>query len=120
MSFSKGSQFGFRVRMEKGSFAKKIMFLGNLISKDGRRPDPEKIHAIVEMPPPKDMKQLKSFLVMISFYSSFVQEMRSMRGLLDDLENKNKLSWTAEHLSDCLRQTEDGATVGSAGHAFQT
>ena len=33
----------------------------NLISKDGRRPDPEKIHAIVEMPPPKDKKQLKSF-----------------------------------------------------------
>ena len=84
--------------MEKCSFAKKeIKFLGNLISKEGRRPDPEKIHAIVEMPPPKDKKQLKSFLGMISFYSSFVPEMRSMRGLLDDLEKKDKFSWTAEH-----------------------
>ena len=76
---------------------KEIKFLGNLISKEGRRPDPEKIHAIVEMPPPKDKKQLKSFLGMISFYSSFVPEMRSMRGLLDDLEKKDKFSWTAEH-----------------------
>ena len=57
----------------------------------------EKIHAIVEMPPPKDKKQLKSFLGMISFYSSFVPEMQSMRGLLDDLEKKDKFSWTAEH-----------------------
>ena len=49
------------------------------------------------MPPPKVKKQLKSFLGMISFYSSFVPEMRSMRGLLDDLEKKYKFSWTAEH-----------------------
>ena len=96
--FKRIAECGFRVRMEKCSFAKKeIKFLGNLISKEGRRPDPEKIHAIVEMPPPKDKKQLKSFLGMISFYSSFVPEMRSMRGLLDDLEKKDKFSWTAEH-----------------------
>ena len=61
--FMRIAECGFRVRMEKCSFAKKeIKFLGNLISKDGRRPDPKKIHAIVEMPPPKDKKQLKSFL----------------------------------------------------------
>ena len=52
--FKRIAECGFRVRMEKCSFAKKeIKFLGNLISKDGRRPDPEKIHAIVEMPLPR-------------------------------------------------------------------
>ena len=61
--FKRIAECGFRVRMEKCSFAKKeIKFLGNLISRDGRRPDSEKIHAIVEMPPPKDRKQLKILL----------------------------------------------------------
>ena len=76
---------------DKCSFAKlEIKFLGHVVSRDGRRPDPEKIEAIAEMPVPKDPKQLKSFLGMISYYSSFVPEMRSMRGPLDDLERKDK------------------------------
>ena len=96
--FKKIAESGFRVRMEKCSFAKEeIKFLGHIVSRDGRRPDPEKIQAIVEMPEPKDAKQLKSFLGMISYYSSFVPEMRSMRGPLDDLERKDTFEWTAEH-----------------------
>ena len=52
--FKRITECGIRIRMEKCSFAKKeIKFLGNLISKDGRRPDPEKIHAIVEMRHPR-------------------------------------------------------------------
>ena len=88
--FKRIAECGFCVRMEKYSFTK-IKFLGNLISRDGRRPEPEKIHTIVEMLPPKDKKG------MISFYLPFVPEMLSMRGLLDDLEKKDKFSWTAEH-----------------------
>ena len=84
--------------MEKCSFAKpEIKFLGCVVSRADRRPDPEKIKAIAEMPAPKDPKQLKSFLGMISYYSSFVPEMRSMRGPLDDLEREDKFVWTAEH-----------------------
>ena len=53
--------------MEKCSLAKpEISYLGHVVSRYGRRPDPEKIQAIVEMPAPKDPKQLKSFLGMIS------------------------------------------------------
>ena len=87
---------GFRVRMEKCPFAKpETKFLGHVVSRDGRRPDPEKIQAIVEIPAPKDPKQLKSFLGMI--FSSFVPEMRSMRGPFDDLEMEDKFVWSAEH-----------------------
>ena len=66
--------------MEKCSFANpEIKFFGHVVSRDGRRPDPEKIRAIVEMLAPKDPNQLKSFLGMISYYSSFVPEMQSIR-----------------------------------------
>ena len=71
--FARIADCGFRVRMEKCSFTKpEIKFLGHVVSRDGRRPDPEKIQEIVEMPVPKDPKQLKSFLGMISYHSFFV------------------------------------------------
>ena len=96
--FKRISDFGFRVKMDKCSFAKKeIKFLGHIISKEGRKPDPEKITAIVEMPPPKDRKQLKSFLGMVSYYSVFVPKMRQMRGPLDDLEKNEKFEWLKVH-----------------------
>ena len=96
--FKRISDFGFRVKMDKCSFAKKeIKFLGHIISKEGRKPDPEKITAIVEMPPPKDRKQLKSFLGMVSYYSVFVPKMRQMRGPLDDLEKNEKFEWLRVH-----------------------
>ena len=95
--FKRISDFGFRVKMDKCSFAKKeIKFLGIIISK-GRKPDPEKITAIVEMPPPKDRKQLKSFLGMVSYYSVFVPKMRQMRGPLDELEKNEKFEWLRVH-----------------------
>ena len=59
--FARIDDCGFRVRMEKCSFAKpEINFLGHVVSRDDHRPDPGKIQAIVEMPTPKDTKQLKS------------------------------------------------------------
>ena len=89
---------GFRIRMEKRSFSKpEINFMGHVVSRNSRRPDPEKIQAIVEMPAPRDPKRPKSFLGMIGYYSSFAPEMRSMRGPLDDLEREDKFVWTADH-----------------------
>ena len=64
--------------MDKCSFVKLEIFLGRVVSRDGRRLDPEKIQAIVEMMAPKDPDQLKSFLDTISYYS-FVPEMSARR-----------------------------------------
>ena len=51
------------------------------------------------MPPPKDRKQWKSFLGMISYYSCFVSGMRQIRGPLDDLEKDEKFKWMEIHHS---------------------
>ena len=40
----------------------KIPFYGHIISKDGIKPDPKKVEAIVQMQPPEDEKQHTSFL----------------------------------------------------------
>ena len=45
-----------RIRQEE------VPYVGHVLSKDGLKPDPEKIHAVQEMHPPKNPKEVKSFL----------------------------------------------------------
>ena len=61
------------------------------------------------MPAPKDPKQLKLFLG-ISYYSSFLPEMHTMRGPLDDLERQNCVHCRAPEGS---RETQESAAVRS-------
>ncbi|KAL6738862.1 hypothetical protein Aduo_012361 [Ancylostoma duodenale] len=88
--FGRIHTYGFRVRIEKCNFMmSEIRYLGDIIDRNGRRPDPEKIRAITEMPPPKDVVQLRSFLGMVNYYGVFIKDMRQLRAPLDALLKKN-------------------------------
>ena len=39
-----------------------VRFMGHLITKDGLKPDPEKVRAVQEMPKPTSKKELLSLL----------------------------------------------------------
>ena len=82
--------YGFRVKAEKCSFfGQSINYLGLIIDKNGRRPDPSKTKAITEMPRPTDVSTLRSYLGMINHYQQFVRNMRFIRKPLDDLLKKD-------------------------------
>jgi hypothetical protein len=49
-----------------------IQFLGHVISAQGITPDPEKLTAIDEWPPLRNVKQVQSFLGLANFYRRFV------------------------------------------------
>ncbi|EGT56130.1 hypothetical protein CAEBREN_30260 [Caenorhabditis brenneri] len=84
------------VSPSKCSFAKpQISYLGFVVDKDGRHPDPTKTEAIRNMKAPTDQKQLASFLGGICFYSRFIPELSALRGPLDKLMKKDaKWVWT--------------------------
>ena len=42
------------------------------MTKDGIRPNPKKVKAIVDMPSPRNVKTLKSFLGMCNYYRKFI------------------------------------------------
>ncbi|KIH52830.1 hypothetical protein ANCDUO_17061 [Ancylostoma duodenale] len=92
--FKRIADSGLHVRLDKCNFATtRITYLGYIIDKDGRRPDPSKIDAIQRMPAPKDIAQLRSFLGL--YYGRFVKEMHVLRAPLDALLKKNtKFEWT--------------------------
>ena len=63
---------GMTLNEDKCQFrVKEILFLGHLITEEGIRPDPNKIKAISEMQPPRNRKELKSFLGMVNYLSRF-------------------------------------------------
>ena len=96
--FKRIDEFGFCVKVEKCSFSKReVKFLCNAINKDGRKLDPVKIEAIINMPAPANKKQLKSFLGMVTYYSIFIQDIRSLREPLDELETQNEFKWEERH-----------------------
>jgi transposase InsO family protein len=87
--FNRIRAWGFKVKLEKCAFFKdQISYLGQIIDKEGRRPDPKKIHAIKNMPPPSDVPSLRSYLGMVNHYQQFVKNMRFIRKPLDDLLKK--------------------------------
>ncbi|XP_058456872.1 uncharacterized protein K02A2.6-like [Malaya genurostris] len=90
--------FGFTIRAEKCTFGKKqIPYLGYIVDHRGLRPDPAKIEAIVQLPPPTDVHGVRSFLGAINYYGKLVPNMRMLRFPLDNLlKSQSKFQWTTE------------------------
>ena len=64
--FSPIQEFGFKVKEEKCEFLEEIKYVGHIIDKDGRRPDPDRATAKKKqkknMPVPRNITELQSFL----------------------------------------------------------
>uniref|UniRef100_A0A1Q3EU21 RNA-directed DNA polymerase n=1 Tax=Culex tarsalis TaxID=7177 RepID=A0A1Q3EU21_CULTA len=90
--------YGFTIRLEKCSFGKnEIRYLGHIIDSRGLRPDPAKIEAITNMPPPTDVSGVRSFLGAINYYGKFVPNMRMLRYPIDKLLKADaKFVWDSE------------------------
>ncbi|KAA3671050.1 uncharacterized protein DEA37_0005807 [Paragonimus westermani] len=87
------AEYGFRIRQEKCNFLMhSIKYLGFIIDRHGRRPDPNNIQAVIEMPPPSDVPTLRSFLGLVSHYSAFMPAMHRVRAPLNRLLTKD-VSW---------------------------
>lgn len=95
---AKLQEYGFKIRPEKCNFfQKQIKYLGHILDRDGQRPDPATIEAIVKMPSPKNPAEVRSFLGAINYYGKFVPQMRNLRYPLDELLKKDgQWYWSPE------------------------
>ena len=61
--FTKIQNHGFKLKETKRDFfMEKIKYLGHIIDKDGRRPDPKRVAAIKDILAPDNIASLQSFL----------------------------------------------------------
>ena len=51
-----------------------LKYLEHIVDKDGLRTDPEKVAVIRNLSPPKDLKEARCFLGLISWYRRFIKD----------------------------------------------
>lgn len=85
-------------------FQRQVSFLGHEVSGKGIGPSSQKVKAIMKMPPPKNLTQLRSFLGAVNFYSKFIRNLQSDLHPLHKLLCKDaKFDWSVE----CQRVFEE-------------
>lgn len=74
---------------------KEIVFLGHKITSEGIKPDEAKIQAVKNFPSPKNYKDVKTFLGMMSYYRKFIPNLSNLAEPINRLLKKGqKFVWS--------------------------
>ncbi|XP_064470249.1 uncharacterized protein K02A2.6-like [Ornithodoros turicata] len=89
---------GVRIKRKKCDFFKQeLRFLGHVISDRGISTAPDKVNAILYAPAPKDKKQLKSFIGLVTYYTKFLADLSTVMHPLNNLLCKNApYAWSSQ------------------------
>ncbi|CAB0040089.1 unnamed protein product [Trichogramma brassicae] len=87
---SKLREAGLSVNRKKCEFCcQRLTYLGFVLDAEGLRPDPERVAPVLNCKPPRNLKELRSFLGCISWYSRFIRMESSVKVPLLKLTKKN-------------------------------
>ena len=93
---------GVRFNPEKTQLCQtEVQFFGEVLSKDGMRPDPEKVKAVKEMKSPSSKKELESYMGMFTYLAQYAPQLAEKSANIRELLKKdNEWCWTPEHERD--------------------
>ena len=76
-----------------------VAFMGHFLTSEGLNPDPAKVEAILEIPPPTDVKGVKRFFGIVNYLAKFLPLLSDMTQPLRELEDKDdEWCWLEQHL----------------------
>jgi len=79
-------------------FHHSVTYLGYIITRDGIKPQPEKIQGILNMKQPKTQREVRRFVGMVNFYRDLYPKRAETLAPLTALCGQNKkFYWAAEH-----------------------
>ncbi|GFS88613.1 transposon Tf2-9 polyprotein [Trichonephila clavipes] len=91
--FERLLHFKLKANREKCHFASsRVKYLGFWITQKGIEVDPEKVASILDIPPPKNVKELQSFLQTCSWFRRYIQDFVKISRPLSYL-TKKKVKW---------------------------
>lgn len=104
--FSKLRESNFKIQMDKSEFLKlETEFLGHVISKDGVKPNPNKIEAIKRYPLPKTPTEIKRFLGLLGYYRKFVPDFAKVtKPLTQCLKKGSKINISDQNYIRCFEK----------------
>ena len=78
-------------------FAKKVEYLGFIVSEEDIAVDPAKVQDIIDWPQPKNVKEVRGFLGITGWYWVFIKGYTKIAAPITKLLKKNaKIIWTQE------------------------
>jgi len=78
--------------------APEITFFGNIYSRHGVKPDPEKVQAISKLNPPSNKQELQTFLGMVTYLAAYIPHLSDCTNDLRKLLKKDtEYQWHSEH-----------------------
>lgn len=82
-----------KIQLDKSEFLRKeVLYLGHTITKQGLRPNDDKIEAVLNYPLPTTTTQIKSFLGLIGYYRRFIKDFAKItQPLTSCLKKRNKI-----------------------------
>ena len=88
-------QAGLKVNGNKSFFAKtELEYLGYWITRDGMKPLPDKVKAILALETPRNRKELRSFIGIVNYYRDmWIRRSHVLAPLASLTSNKTKWSW---------------------------
>ena len=95
-------------------FQKSVTYLGHIVSAEGVATDPAKVKAVADWPVPKNVKEVRSFLGLASYYRRFIKDFASIASPLHTLTSKSKeFIWdeSCDRAFNTLKQCVLGAPV---------
>lgn len=82
-----------KLQLDKSEFLRKeVLYLGHTITKEGLKPNDDKIRAVLNFPLPKTTTEIKSFLGLIGYYRRFIPDFAKItQPLTSCLKKRNKI-----------------------------
>lgn len=73
--FDRVRETNLKIQLDKSEFLRKeVLYLGHTITKDGLKPNDDKINAVLKYPLPKTTTEIKSFLGLVGYYRRFIKD----------------------------------------------
>lgn len=96
--FDRLTSAGLTLRRDKCHFCRtELKFLGYVVDGKGLRCDPDKVSAILNIPPPSNVTEVRRFLGIASWYRRFVPNFASLMAPITNLlKKKIKFAWSTE------------------------
>ncbi|KAJ8375051.1 hypothetical protein SKAU_G00056310 [Synaphobranchus kaupii] len=86
---------------------KEAAYIGHRLTVDGLKIDPEKVHAIKQLPEPTDVKAVQRLLGMVNYLAKFFPHLSDQCQVLRQLTHKDfEWNWTAQHEEVFLKLKE--------------
>ena len=109
------SDAGLKINPKKTTLvAMEVSYLGHVVSAQGVKPDPKKVAAVQQLSPPRNVREVRSFLGLAGYYRRFIDAFAAVAVPLYELTKKDvTFAWEDRHQKafDILKQRLCSAPV---------